>query len=1541
MEQKAGSGIRRRGRVQEESPYVKFLKYKQSGFAVSDAKNRVWVPSKDKDKVYEQAEILKDDGKTFSFRNEDGEEKTLPKDEKNYLGVNPPKFDGVEDMGELGHLNEPAVLHNLKKRYDVDLFHTYSGLFLVVVNPYKRLPIYTNEIIDIYRGRPRDKVAPHIFAISDAAYRAMIQTSTNQSMLITGESGAGKTENTKKVIQYLAAIAGRAGGQGTLEQQLLEFNPILEAFGNAKTTKNNNSSRFGKFIELQFNAGGQIAGANTLIYLLEKSRVVFQAPNERNFHIFYQFMSEAMKAEDKARLHLTRPQDFHFLNQSSTYQVAGTDDAKEFEHSKHALKILNVSEQEAQGIYETLAGILWLGNLKFDENAREVANLTEDSATALANAAELLGCNPDKLKAGLLSPKMVVGKNEVVAKQLNKAKAAASRDALAKTIYARLFNWIVHKINLVLSHPQKKAFFIGVLDISGFEIFQHNSFEQLCINYTNEKLQQFFNHHMFTLEQQEYENEKIEWSFVNYGLDLQDTIDLIEKKPMGILSILDEQTVFPDANDTTFTKKLHDAHESHRNFRKPRFVANTFQLIHYAGTVEYQTADWLEKNRDPLEDDLGNLMRQSSSNFLVGLFDEGLMPSFKLAAAGTSTAGGRSLSGGRGGPVSRTPGATFMSVATQYKEQLAHLMDTLRSTSPHFIRCILPNIEQRPGYVVNEIVLNQLKCNGVLEGIRIARKGFPNRTKYADFLKRYHLLKPGSASTSPDSKGAVKELIDFLVKKNPEHVKPDLIRFGLTKIFFRAGQLAVIEQMRETLVSGMIISVQAGVRAFLARRLYDKLREQTISAKVLQRNIRAWLELKDWAWWNLYIKARPLITQRNFQAEIDDLEKKVKELTKQLEALTAQKNKIDEARRQAEEDADKLTGELNASKQKLLDLEGEKSDLEADKDLLTKKVKNLEDEIADEAAATNELLAKIKSLEQKKAELEISLEDELKQKKNEVEARKKVEGERDEWKGKFQEEQLVAEGLKKKAEDLQRDLDKASEDLGDSEGQTEQLRSKLRKAENDLKNLNAEHDELNRSKLELEKERKRLSDELEEARRGLDENKAGKEQASENARRLQASLEEANNEISSLKNKLAGSDKNLKAAKNSERELEEQLEDEQAVRANVEKLKKALELKVEELEDKVETLEKAKTDLSNQVRNLTADKEDLSRKYDEASANASRLQKDKKNLEDDLAELENQLEAERENVRKTKRKADAQVAELEEKLAAAPASGGASAEELRKFEDQLDELTLKLRSAEAAKEDAEKDLRAANLELQDLKQQLEDADRNNQKQQNENRRLQGELAAAKEEAEKAEEGKLAADANSRRLTSELEELKRKLAKESDSRIRAEDGRDVAERDLKALKKEIEGLERKVAYAERDARDARAKNDDLRFALANESRAKEKLLDNQKDFRKLLLEREQSNSVLINNLHGANEEDKRALDSEISSLKDKNDRLSEKVVSLQGEFDNLFRKLEERKEEEAKQGGAAAAPAKKPAAAAATPAAKPAPAPATAAPAKAD
>lgn len=1476
---------RRRKGGEVESDYIKYLKYKNTGFQVSASdKTLAWWPTKDADRAFCHVEVTKDDGKNFTVRLENGEEKSQPKNEKNFLGVNPPKFDGVEDMGELGYLNEPAVLHNLKKRYDADLFHTYSGLFLVVVNPYKRLPVYTPEIIDIYRGRPRDKVAPHIFAISDAAYRAMLNTRQNQSMLITGESGAGKTENTKKVIQYLTAIAGRAEG-GLLEQQLLEFNPILEAFGNAKTTKNNNSSRFGKFIELQFNAGGQITGANTFIYLLEKSRVTAQGAGERNFHIFYQILSKAMPEELKQKLKLTKPEDYFFLNQNACYTVDDMDDAKEFDHMLKAFDILNINEEERLAIFQTISAILHLGNLPFIDVNSETAGLKDE--VELNIAAELLGVSAAGLKAGLLSPRIKAG-NEWVTRALNKPKAMASRDALCKALFGRLFLWIVQKINKILSHKDKTALWIGVLDISGFEIFQHNSFEQLCINYTNEKLQQFFNHHMFTLEQQEYEREKIDWTFVDYGMDSQDCIDLIEKKPMGILPLLDEQTVFPDADDTSFTKKLFQTHENHRNFRRPRFDANNFKIVHYAGEVEYQTSAWLEKNRDPLEDDLSNLCKKSSVRFVTGLFDEDLMPSFKAAPAEeekASAGGSRNRSTGRG-----KGGAQFITVAFQYKEQLAHLMSMLSSTAPHFIRCIIPNLGKKPGVVSDQLVLDQLKCNGVLEGIRIARKGWPNRLKYDEFLKRYFLLKPGATPTSPSTKDAVKDLIEHLIAKEPTKVNKDEVRFGVTKIFFRSGQLAAIEELREQAISKMVVSIQAGARAFLARRMYDKMREQTVSAKILQRNIRAWLELKNWAWYQLYVKARPLISQRNFQKEIDDLKKQVKDLEKELAALKDANSKLDKEKQLAEEDADKLEKDLAALKLKILDLEGEKADLEEDNALLQKKVAGLEEELQEETSASNDILEQKRKLEAEKAELKASLEEEERNRKALQEAKTKVESERNEWQDKYEDEAAAHDSLKKKEEDLSRELRETKDALADAENISETLRSKLKNTERGADDVRNELDDVTATKIQLEKTKKSLEEELAQTRAQLEEEKSGKEAASSKAKQLGQQLEDARTEVDSLKSKLSAAEKSLKTAKDQNRDLDEQLEDERAVRANVDKQKKALETKLTELEDQVTALDGQKNAAAAQAKTLKTQVDETKRRLEEAEASAARLEKERKNALDEVAQLTADLDAERDSGAQQRRKLNNRISELQSELENAPKTGGASSEEVKRLEGELERLEEELLTAQEARAAAEKNLDKANLELEELRQEADDAARDNDKLVKDNRKLKADLDEARIQLEEEQDAKSHADSSSRRLLAEIEELKKRVAKETSDKQKAQDQKANYQRENESLKADRDSIERRNRDAERQVRDLRAQLDDALSRLDSEKRAKEKSVEANRELKKVVLDRERQSLESLSKFNSALESDKQILEDEIGDLHEKNKQLQAKIAQLQDEID---------------------------------------------------
>jgi len=607
--------------------YNKVLKYpKDAAFVIPGAadKKLVWVPF-NSEFGFTKAELLEDKGNQKAVKLDSGEEKTL--DAKDVHDMNPAKFEGVEDMSELGYLNEPSVLFNLEKRYNRDLIYTYSGLFLVAINPYKHLPIYTNNIVEVYCGKRRNEVAPHIFAIADTAYRSMLNDRRDQSLLITGESGAGKTENTKKVIQYIASVAGRAGGQGKLEQQLIELNPFLEAFGNAKTCRNNNSSRFGKFIKLEFNHAGNVAGASLRSYLLEKSRVVQQGRDERNYHIFYQLLAGATPAE-RQKYHLLGPEQYNFLNKSGCYTVERMNDVSEFEHTKVAMKTCDIDENDQDHIFRVISSILWLGNLPFEAGPGDAAVLKKKDELNIV--AELLSISAQQLEEALLSPTIIAGR-DAVKTRLNVTQACDSRDALVKALYGRLFLWLCYRANEVLSCPNP-ASFIGVLDISGFEIFEDNNFEQLCINYTNEQLQQFFNNHMFQLEQDEYEAEKIEWNRVDFKIDGQAVIDLIDRKPNGIMVLLDEESVFPNASDDTLLQKLFTKHQHNPNFQKPRFGGeNEFAIKHYAGEVKYTTKKWLEKNRDPLQNDLEKTIKASTNRFVAHLFSEA------LAAGGGST----------------------------------------------------------------------------------------------------------------------------------------------------------------------------------------------------------------------------------------------------------------------------------------------------------------------------------------------------------------------------------------------------------------------------------------------------------------------------------------------------------------------------------------------------------------------------------------------------------------------------------------------------------------------------------------------------------------------------------------------------------------------------------------------------------------------------------------------------------------------------------------------------------------------------------------
>ncbi|NXQ43389.1 MYH1B protein, partial [Catharus fuscescens] len=592
-----------------------------------DAKSSVFVVHA-KESFVKGTVTARESGKV-TVKTEGGETLTVKEDQ--IFSMNPPKYDKIEDMAMMTHLHEPAVLYNLKERYAAWMIYTYSGLFCVTVNPYKWLPVYNPEVVLAYRGKKRQEAPPHIFSISDNAYQFMLTDRENQSILITGESGAGKTVNTKRVIQYFATIAAsgdkkkeeQTSGkmQGTLEDQIISANPLLEAFGNAKTVRNDNSSRFGKFIRIHFGATGKLASADIETYLLEKSRVTFQLKAERSYHIFYQIMSNKKPELIDMLLITTNPYDYQFVSQGEI-TVASINDQEELMATDSAIDILGFSADEKTAIYKLTGAVMHYGNLKFKQKQRE--EQAEPDGTEVADkAAYLMGLNSADLLKALCYPRVKVG-NEYVTKGQTVQQVYNSVGALAKAVYEKMFLWMVVRINEQLDTKQPRQYFIGVLDIAGFEIFDFNSLEQLCINFTNEKLQQFFNHHMFVLEQEEYKKEGIEWEFIDFGMDLAACIELIEK-PMGIFSILEEECMFPKATDTSFKNKLYDQHlGKSSNFQKPKpgkgKAEAHFSLVHYAGTVDYNITGWLEKNKDPLNETVIGLYQKSSVKTLALLF---------------------------------------------------------------------------------------------------------------------------------------------------------------------------------------------------------------------------------------------------------------------------------------------------------------------------------------------------------------------------------------------------------------------------------------------------------------------------------------------------------------------------------------------------------------------------------------------------------------------------------------------------------------------------------------------------------------------------------------------------------------------------------------------------------------------------------------------------------------------------------------------------------------------------------------------------------
>ena len=878
-------------------------------------KRYVWL--RDPEKAFVKGEVIDDlPGGMLKILCDDGSQRE--ESAESVDKVNPGKFDKADDMAELTHLNEPSVVHNLHQRYQSDLIYTYSGLFLVTVNPYAPLPIYGREYINMYKGRSREDTKPHIFAMADEAFRNLVDEGENQSILVTGESGAGKTENTKKVIQYLASVAtsdtpraksgSRRGSRphSNLSEQILRANPILEAFGNAQTVRNNNSSRFGKFIRIEFTRSGQIAGAFIDWYLLEKSRVVHINSHERNYHVFYQLLRGADRGMRRDFLLGDMDiEDFEYTKHGND-TISGVSDMSEWNVLLEAFHIMNFSDKEQKGVLQTIAGVLHLGNITvMKESIRaDQAALAPDADEAVEKACRLLGISPDAFTKALLHPRVRAG-HEWVEKFQTPEQARLAIDALAKGIYERGFGDLVDRINRQLDRTSSgnladDTSFIGVLDIAGFEIFEQNSFEQLCINYTNEKLQQFFNHHMFVLEQEEYAREQIEWKFIDFGRDLQPTIDLIElPNPIGIFSCLDEDSVMPKATDKSFTEKLNSLWDRKTPKYKRSLLKQGFMLTHYAAEVEYSTEGWLEKNKDPLNDNITRLLAESTNKHVAHLFAD-------CAEVDESA---------EGATRSRVKKGLFRTVAQRHKEQLSTLMNQLHSTHPHFVRCILPNHKKRPKQFSAPLVLDQLRCNGVLEGIRIARTGFPNRLPFAEFRARYEVLCQNMPRGYLEGQAVCKVMLEKL------NLGRSWYRVGLTKVFFRAGVLAELEEQRDALIRDIVVRFQCVARGFVTRRIAHKQQYRAEATRIIQRNFQVYLQMQANPWWRLFVRMRPLLGATRQSNEVKKREEEIKRLHERMELEEQNRAKVEDERRRAEGEVQRIQHTLESERTLALDKE--------------------------------------------------------------------------------------------------------------------------------------------------------------------------------------------------------------------------------------------------------------------------------------------------------------------------------------------------------------------------------------------------------------------------------------------------------------------------------------------------------------------------------------------------------------------------------------------------------------------------------------------
>ncbi|XP_068581718.1 myosin-1B-like [Cebidichthys violaceus] len=1318
-----------------------------------DGKTACFV-SDDKE-LYAKAEVQdKEDGRV-TVKTED--DRTLTVREDQVFPMNPPKFDKIEDMVMMTHLHEPAVLFNLKERYAAWMIYTYSGLFCVTVNPYKWLPVYNPEVVRAYRGKKRMEVPPHIFALSDNAYQFMLTDRENQSILITGESGAGKTVNTKRVIQYFATIAVSADKKkemnskmkGTLEDQIIQANPLLEAFGNAKTMRNDNSSRFGKFIRIHFGTTGKLASADIETYLLEKSRVTFQLSAERSYHIFYQLACNKKPELIDLLLITTNPYDFAFVSQGEI-SVKSINDADELMATDEALDILGFTAEEKVSIYKLTGSVMHYGNMKFKQKQRE-EQAEPDGTEEADKAAYLMGLNSADLLKSLCYPRVKVG-NEYVTKGQNVQQVYNSIGALAKSVYEKMFLWMVMRINQQLDTKQPRQHFIGVLDIAGFEIFDYNSMEQLCINFTNEKLQQFFNHHMFVLEQEEYKKEGIAWEFIDFGMDLAACIELIEK-PMGIFSILEEECMFPKSSDISFKNKLYDQHLGKNScFLKPKAVKGKpeahFTLMHYAGTVDYNVSGWLEKNKDPLSDSVVQLYQKSSVKILSMLYAS--FSGSDAAAGGTKKA-------------AKKKGASFQTVSALFRENLGKLMTNLRTTHPHFVRCLIPNETKTPGAMENQLVIHQLRCNGVLEGIRICRKGFPSRILYGDFKQRYRIL---NASAVPerqfiDNKKAAEKLLGSIDVDHTQY------KFGHTKVFFKAGLLGALEEMRDERLAQVVTSTQALCRAFIVRLEFQKMMARKEAIYTIQYNFRSFMNVKHWPWMKMYFKLKPLLKSAEAEKEMVQIKVDFTKLKEDLSKSEHRRRELEEKMVSVVQEKNDLLLQVQSEADNLLDAEERCEGLIKSKIQLEAKLKEVTERLEDEEEVNAELTAKKRKLEDECSELKRDIDDlEL--------TLAKVEKEKHAVENKVKN---LTEEIMSQDENITK-LSKEKRELQEAHQQT-------------LDDLQSEEDKINT----LTKAKTKLEQQVDELEGSLEQEKKVRMDLERAKRKVEGDLKLAHESIMDLENEKQQLDEKLKKKDFEFSQLQTKMEDEQALGAQLQKKIKELQARIEELEEEIESERSARAKVEKQRSDLSRELEEISERLEEAGgATAAQAEMNKKREAEFLKlrrELEeSSLQHDATSAALRKKQADS-VAELGEQLDNVQRVRQKLEKEKSEMRLEMDDLASNTETTAKAKINLEKMCRSLEDQLNEVKTKEEEHQRLINDLSSQRARLQTENGEMSRQLEEKESLMLQLTRGKQAFIQQLEELKRLHEEEVKAKNALAHGLQSSRHDCELLREQYE------------------------------------------------------------------------------------------------------------------------------------------------------